>query len=178
METISRDEGEESTLAFIGRKEVGIFPKKRWNLRQLIFYLLFLQIKLYRKPVVAILSTGNDMVDLLASTNYGSGRKFDTNTRHLFKRHWRAFDMNVRIWTCWFRGCPGFVRWICSVKSFVFSDLESQHMFLGLIFVTLIELYLKGVIHFGRVSGKPLRSLLFWFKNRMVLFRFRFRSSR
>ena len=75
---ISKTGGDIATLAFIGRREV-------------TFHFLFLmrrlihrsQVKVYRKPVVAMLSTGNELVDFQNSTGNNDTEEwsgiYDTN---------------------------------------------------------------------------------------------------
>lgn len=77
---ITRGGGELGTLAFIGRQNVGILFLLVLKIVQLVFH----QVKVYKKPVVAILSTGNEIIDLHDKLDVkvgadGWGGVYDTN---------------------------------------------------------------------------------------------------
>ena len=83
---ISRGGGEVGVLTFVGRKEVGIFLPNFWNWIYSNNFFSSSQVKVYKKPVVAILSTGNEIVDLHSNgvgnscnLDDGWGKIFDTN---------------------------------------------------------------------------------------------------
>ena len=75
-EVIGSGGGEIGTLTFVGRKEVHMNPAfLRW-------LLMGGQVEVYRRPVVALLSTGNELLDLQAPPlrpTEGWGGIFDTN---------------------------------------------------------------------------------------------------
>jgi gephyrin len=80
-ERIRSSGGEIGTLAFVGRKEV--YSVALLVECQAISVNLPFQVEVYRKPVVAILSTGNELVDLqsphIHSNDDDWGGIFDTN---------------------------------------------------------------------------------------------------
>jgi len=135
---ISRGGGEVGTLTFVGRKEV----------------------KVYKKPVVAILSTGNEIVDLHSDTsrnlNGDWGGIFDTNRPSLQASleglGYEVIDLGI---------VPD------SIPAHV-AALEKGLQSADIILTTggtsmgpsdllkpVIERHLDGIVHFGRVSIKP-----------------------
>ena len=75
---VTRGGGEVGTLTFVGRKEVGLFSFLPPNSCSWIA-----QVNVYKKPVVALMSTGDEIVDLHQaqppSFNDGWGGIYDTN---------------------------------------------------------------------------------------------------
>ncbi|KDR84294.1 hypothetical protein GALMADRAFT_237057 [Galerina marginata CBS 339.88] len=137
---VTRGGGEVGTLTFVGRKEVNVF----------------------KKPVVAIMSTGNELVDLKDSSHEhakpidGWGGIYDTNRPSL-----RALleSMGYSVIDL------GIVR--DDISAHVSALQKGLHE-ADLILTTggtsmgptdllkpVIERYLDGVVHFGRVSVKP-----------------------
>ena len=75
-EIITSVGGEIGTLAFVGRKEVGRFKISTWAISDA------LQVEVFAKPIVALLSTGNEIVDLQKPVSEASaewGGIYDTN---------------------------------------------------------------------------------------------------
>jgi gephyrin len=75
--------GEVGTLAFVGRKSVSLFPQSI-NAALSTHENHCQQVKVYKKPVVALLSTGNELIDVQttesqASSPSGWSGIFDTN---------------------------------------------------------------------------------------------------
>jgi len=135
---ITRGGGEVGTLTFVGRKKV----------------------KVYRKPVVAILSTGNEIVDLhsdVTSNLEGSwGGIFDTNRPSLQAvlegMGYEVFDLGIVPDTI-----PAHVAAL--QKGLLNADLllttGGTSMGPTDLLKPLIERQFEGVVHFGRVSVKP-----------------------
>ncbi|KAF8806121.1 hypothetical protein BYT27DRAFT_7191426 [Phlegmacium glaucopus] len=138
---ISRGGGEVGTLAFVGRKEV----------------------KVYKKPVIAILSTGNEIVDLHSDVgssssdlNGGWGGIFDTNRPSLQAAlegwGYEVVDLGI---------VPDSIPVHVAALQ---KGLQSADLLLTTggtsmgptdLLKPLIERHLEGVVHFGRVSVKP-----------------------
>ncbi|KAG6856985.1 hypothetical protein H0H87_011079 [Tephrocybe sp. NHM501043] len=131
--------GELGTLAFVGKKEVEV----------------------YRKPVVALLSTGNELVDLQNPTPGPTsdwGGIFDTNRPSLHAAlegmGYQVIDLAID-------------HHMCSIQSHVAAirrGLESADILLTTggtsmgptdLLKPVIERHFNGTIHFGRVSMKP-----------------------
>ncbi|KAG2361750.1 MoaB/Mog domain-containing protein [Suillus spraguei] len=129
--------GEVGTLTFVGRKEV----------------------KVHRKPVVAILSTGNELLDLQSPNplpNDGWGGIWDTNRPSLRAAlegmGYNVVDLGI---------VPDDIN--AHVKA-IKQGLESADLLLttggtsmgaGDLLKPVIERQFGGTIHFGRVSMKP-----------------------
>ncbi|KAF9527969.1 MoaB/Mog domain-containing protein [Crepidotus variabilis] len=139
-EKITKAGGEIGTLAFVGRKQVAV----------------------YKKPKVAILSTGNEIVDIQAPENLSStssdswGGIFDTNrpslTAALENLGYEVLDLGI---------VPDDVQ---SHLTAIRKGLAEADLLLTTggtsmgptdLLKPLIERHLDGVIHFGRVSVKP-----------------------
>ncbi|KAF8958523.1 molybdenum cofactor biosynthesis protein [Flammula alnicola] len=136
---VTQGGGEVGTLAFVGRKEV----------------------KVYKKPVVAILSTGNEIVDIHKtltdeSSHDGWGGIYDTNRPSLQtvleSMGYEVVDLGI---------VPDDISaHIDALK----KGLQSADLILTTggtsmgptdLLKPVIERYLDGVVHFGRVSVKP-----------------------
>jgi len=137
-ERIRSSGGEIGTLAFVGRKEVEV----------------------YRKPVVAILSTGNELVDLQSSHIHPSigdwGGIFDTNRPSLQALlegdGYKVVDLGIVLDD------------IDSHVSAIQRGLETSDILLTTggtsmgptdLLKPVIERQFNGTIHFGRVTVKP-----------------------
>lgn len=136
-EVITSRGGEIGTLAFVGRKEVEV----------------------YRKPVVALLSTGNEVVDLQAKNSHSSddwGGVFDTNRPSLQAAlegmGYEVVDLGV------------VSDDIASHVSAIKQGLDEADILLTTggtsmgssdLLKPVIERYFNGTIHFGRVTVKP-----------------------
>lgn len=136
---ISRGGGEVGTLAFVGRKEVIV----------------------YKKPVVAILSTGNEIVDLHSAgtspnLNGSWGGIFDTNRPSLQAAlegfGYEVVDLGI---------VPDSIS---AHAAALWKGLERADLLLTTggtsmgptdLLKPLIERHFEGVVHFGRVSVKP-----------------------
>ena len=74
---VSRGGGEVGTLTFVGRKEVSLFSY------HIAICSCISQVNVYKKPVVAIMSTGDEIVDLHQTQTHpssnGWGGIYDTN---------------------------------------------------------------------------------------------------
>ncbi|TFK43891.1 hypothetical protein BDQ12DRAFT_675753 [Crucibulum laeve] len=136
-ERILSSGGEIGTLAFVGRKEV----------------------KVYRKPVVAILSTGNEIVDLhrpAPQPNDGWGGIFDTNRPSLRATleglGYDVIDLGI---------VPDDIDpHVTTIK----KGLDNADILLTTggtsmgptdLLKPVIERHFNGTIHFGRVTVKP-----------------------
>jgi len=136
-EVIRSSGGEVGTLAFVGRKEVEV----------------------YKKPVVALLSTGNEIIDLQSPTPHsgdGWGGIFDTNRPSLQAAlegmGYEVVDLGV---------VPDTVdAHVAAIK----RGLENADILLTTggtsmgptdLLKPVIERYFNGTIHFGRVTIKP-----------------------
>ncbi|KAF8165768.1 molybdenum cofactor biosynthesis protein [Crassisporium funariophilum] len=138
-ERVSRGGGEVGTLTFVGRKEV----------------------KVYRKPVVAILSTGNEIVDMHSSvsqpsTNDSWGGVYDTN-RPSLRTLLESLGYDVVDLGIVPDDIPAHLAAL--KKGLQMADLllttGGTSMGPTDLLKPLIERYLDGVVHFGRVSVKP-----------------------
>ncbi|KAK7033547.1 hypothetical protein VNI00_012771 [Paramarasmius palmivorus] len=135
-ERITSSGGEIGTLAFVGRKEVEV----------------------YKKPIVAILSTGNEIIDLNSSPS------LSTDT-------WNSWDTNRPSLQATLEGMGYEVVDLGIVRDDIQSHLTALQTGLSkadLILTTggtsmgpsdllkpVIERNLHGTIHFGRVTVKP-----------------------
>ncbi|ESK81646.1 molybdenum cofactor biosynthesis protein [Moniliophthora roreri MCA 2997] len=135
-ERITSAGGEIGTLAFVGRKEVEV----------------------YKKPVVAILSTGNEIIDLNTSTSLSS-------------ESWNSWDTNRPSLQATLEGIGyevvdlGIVRdEIQSHVSAIQTGLDKADIILTTggtsmgpsdLLKPVIERNFQGTIHFGRVTLKP-----------------------
>ncbi|KAF8076790.1 MoaB/Mog domain-containing protein [Lyophyllum atratum] len=142
--------GEVGTLAFIGRKEIEV----------------------YKKPVVALLSTGNEIVDLHSPKSLsgdGWGKIFDTNRPSLQAAlegmGYKVVDLGV---------VPDRIEdHVAAIR----RGLESADILLTTggtsmgptdLLKPVIERHFNGTIHFGRVTikpGKPTTFATIPFKN-------------
>ncbi|KAF5388108.1 hypothetical protein D9615_000748 [Tricholomella constricta] len=149
-EMIRSSGGEVGTLAFVGRKEVEV----------------------YKKPVVALLSTGNEIVDLQSPkplSDDGWGGIFDTNRPSLRAAlegmGYEVFDLGV---------VPDDVdAHVAAIQ----RGLEAADLLLTTggtsmgptdLLKPVIERHFNGTIHFGRVTikpGKPTTFATIPFKN-------------
>ncbi|KAJ6587789.1 MoaB/Mog domain-containing protein [Mycena sp. CBHHK59/15] len=136
-DVILSEGGEIGTLAFVGRKEVEV----------------------YKRPVVAILSTGNEIVDLqnpISQSGSGWGGIWDTNRPSLHAAlqgmGYEVVDLGI---------VPDNVQ---SHVDAIQKGLESADILLTTggtsmgptdLLKPIIERHFKGTIHFGRVTVKP-----------------------
>lgn len=137
-EMVRSSGGEIGTLAFVGRKEVEV----------------------YRKPVVAILSTGNELVDLQSPHTHASdgdwGGIFDTNRPSLQALlegdGYKVVDLGI---------APDDIN---SHVSAIQRGLETADILLTTggtsmgptdLLKPVIERQFNGTIHFGRITVKP-----------------------
>ncbi|EEB93898.1 hypothetical protein MPER_07385 [Moniliophthora perniciosa FA553] len=135
-ERITSAGGEIGTLAFVGRREVEV----------------------YKKPVVAILSTGNEIIDLNTATSLSS-------------ESWSSWDTNRPSLQATLEGMGyevvdlGIVRdEIQSHVSAIQTGLDKADIILSTggtsmgpsdLLKPVIERNFQGTIHFGRVTIKP-----------------------
>jgi gephyrin len=138
-------------------------------------------VKVYKKPVVAILSTGNELVDLQATSGVSSpdgwGGIFDTNRPSLQaaleSMGYEVLDLGIVIdeyesTTLSFRKEFRLIVLFLSSVSAHLKALQTGLKKADLVLTTggtsmgptdllkpVIERYLNGTVHFGRVSIKP-----------------------
>ncbi|KAG6916471.1 hypothetical protein DXG01_006665 [Tephrocybe rancida] len=146
--------GELGTLAFVGKQEASphyILPYEQ-NLDKM-------QVEVYRKPIVALLSTGNELVDLQNPTtpsNSDWGGIFDTNRPSLYAAlegmGYKVVDLGI---------VPDELSLLHSA---IKRGLQSADILLTTggtsmgptdLLKPVIERHFDGTIHFGRVSMKP-----------------------
>lgn len=171
-ERIGSTGGEIGTLTFVGRKEVHLLTP----LYLMLIHLLW-QVEVYRKPVVAILSTGNEIVDLqslyLNPIDDSWGGIFDTNRPSLHAllegMGYKVVDLGIvpdefsqLLYPSHANSHP-----LYSVNSHVSAiqrGLESADILLTTggtsmgptdLLKPVIERHFNGTIHFGRVTVKP-----------------------
>ncbi|KAL0577450.1 hypothetical protein V5O48_004519 [Marasmius crinis-equi] len=135
-ERITGAGGEIGTLAFVGRKEVAV----------------------YKKPVVAILSTGNEILDLHTTSSHppGSWTSWDTNRPSL---HAALESLGYEVLDL------GIVHDEMDAHvSAIQKGIDNADMILTTggtsmgpadLLKPAIERHFKGIIHFGRVTIKP-----------------------
>ncbi|KAG5338317.1 hypothetical protein C0989_007592 [Termitomyces sp. Mn162] len=147
--------GEVGTLAFVGKKEVSV----RNYIRSIRTIFDALQVEVYRKPIVALLSTGNELIDLQNPVSHSGndwGGIYDTNRPSL---HAALEGMGYQVVDL------GIVS--DDVESHVAAirrGLQSADILLTTggtsmgptdLLKPVIERHFNGTIHFGRVSMKP-----------------------
>ncbi|QRV87463.1 molybdopterin-binding domain protein [Ceratobasidium sp. AG-Ba] len=115
--------GEIGTLAFVGRK----------------------QVTAYRKPVIALLSTGNELVDL-------QNDAVQNNTEHWAGLGYQVVDLGIVHDTI---DAHLVAMKACLIKADVLITTGGTSMGASDLLKPLLERHLNGTIHFGRVAMKP-----------------------
>lgn len=151
--------GELGTLAFVGQRSVSISSPLSGHSSLVNFYYHISQVLAHRRPIVAVLSTGNELVDLqdtAAKSSSSFSSIVDSNRPTLLSilKHLRFETLDLGICTDSMDVTKAALKRGIEEADIVITT-GGTSMGVSDLIKPCIERELGGTVHFGRVAMKP-----------------------
>ena len=155
-DVVSAVGGEIGTLAFVGKRSVSFFSRSGGLHSDTAMF----QVRVHRRPVIAVLSTGNELVDVQDTSSLHSASSFsaipDSNRPSLISilkhLHFDVIDLGI-VSDSMESTTKALKKGM--EQSDVIISTGGTSMGVGDLLKPCIEQEMKGTVHFGRVAMKP-----------------------